>query len=252
MSLTAEEMERHIAELTRAVAELKRTNADLEQFAYIAAHDLQEPLRTVAGYAQLLGRRYRGKLDVEADELIGFLLDGTQRMQTLIQDLLAYARVGNPPAPRAPVALDEALSRALGPLAAAIREAGAEVTSGPLPVVVGDLAQLSQVLQNLIANGIRYRSAETPRIRIAGERRGAEWVVSVRDNGIGIDPQHHERLFALFSRLHTREQYPGTGIGLALCKRIVEGHGGRIWVESAAGRGAAFFFALPAGGSATS
>lgn len=256
VNLTPEEIDRRVAErtadLTREIAELKRSNADLDQFAYLAAHDLQEPLRAVTGYAQVLARRCQGKLDPAAEELLGFLVDDIRRMQTLVRDLLAYARAKQRTDPRAPVVLEEALRRALELLAGTIRDAAAEVTADPLPEVTGDLAQLASVLQNLIGNGIKFRGAEAPHIRIAAERRGEEWVVAVRDNGVGIDPRHHDRLFLPFSRLHTREERPGSGLGLALCKRILEGHGGRIWVESEAGRGATFFFALPAGGSAKS
>jgi signal transduction histidine kinase len=227
-------------------AELERSNSELEQFAYIASHDLQEPLRMVASYVQLLERDYKGKLGEEADEFIGFAVDGAKRMQALIQDLLTYSRVGRGEVPTEPIELDAAFDRALNNLHAAIEESGASVAAEPLPTVVADESQMTQLLQNLIGNALKFHGDRPVEVRIGAERHNGEWTFGVRDNGIGIDPRHAERVFAIFQRLHTREEYPGTGIGLALCRKIVERHGGRIWVESAPGAGTTFRFTLPA------
>jgi len=252
----AEELAREVerrrraeADLEQAVAELRRSNVELEQFAYVASHDLQEPLRAIGGYAQLLARRYHGKLDSDADEFIAFMVEGVRRMQTLIHDLLHYGRVGRQKPDRAPVALAELLQRGLRQLEGALRESGAEVTGESLPTLSVDAGQITQLFQNLVGNAIKYRSAQPPRIRVsaARERAGTEWTVSVQDNGLGIDPKYFPKLFVPFQRLHTHEQVPGSGIGLALCKRIVEGHGGRIWAESEPHRGATFRFTIPAG-----
>jgi PAS domain S-box-containing protein len=227
------------------LTDLERSNAELEQFAYVASHDLQEPLRMVSSFTQLLGQRYMGKLDKDADEFIAYAVDGANQMQRLINDLLAYSRVGTRGKPPAPVPADLALDRALENLKLAVEEGQAEVKREPLPTVTVDDIQLIQVFQNLIANAIKFRGEDPPRIQIAAEARGKEWVFSVRDNGIGIDPQYLERIFIIFQRLHKRGQYPGTGIGLAMCKRIIVRHGGRIWVESEPGKGSTFFFTLP-------
>ena len=225
--------------------ELARSNAELQQFAYVASHDLQEPLRMVASYTQLLGRRYRGKLDADADEFIGFAVDGSLRMQRLIQDLLAYSRVGTRGQEFAPTDCNALVDRVLADLAMLIDDSGAVVTRDDLPDVVADSTQLGQMFQNLVANAIKYHGDEPPRVHVTGKRQGQEWLFTVRDNGIGIDPQYHQRIFVIFQRLHARETYPGTGIGLAICKKIVERHGGRIWVESELDRGATFCFTLP-------
>jgi signal transduction histidine kinase len=227
-------------------ADLERSNRELEQFAYVASHDLQEPLRMVASYVQLLDREYAGTLGEEAHEFIGFAVDGAKRMQALIQDLLTYSRVGRAEVPTQPTDLDAAYDRALENLSAPIEESGATVSAGHLPTVVANASQMTQLLQNLIGNALKFHGAEPVEISIGAERHNGEWTLGVRDNGIGIDPKHADRIFAIFQRLHTREEYPGTGIGLALCRRIVERHGGQIWVESEPGRGTTFRFTLPA------
>jgi PAS domain S-box-containing protein len=232
--------------LARQAQELARSNADLEQFAYVASHDLQEPLRMVASYTQLLARRYRDKLDDDAHEFIGYAVDGVTRMQALIGDLLAYSRVGKGGGAVERADLEAVFQRTLDVLRTAIEESGAQVTAGPLPTVEADPVQVGQVLQNLVGNGLKFRGAEPPCVHVSAERRGGEWLVSVRDNGIGIAPEYAQRIFVIFQRLHTRAEYAGTGIGLAICKKIVERHGGRIWVESAEGQGSTFYFTLPA------
>jgi signal transduction histidine kinase len=232
--------------LAEKVAELARSNAELEQFAYAASHDLQEPLRAITGYTTLLAKRYKGKLDRDAEEFIDFAVDGANRMQRLINDLLLYSRVGTGRKEFTLLDFKALLADALLSLKAAIDESGACVTQDTLPKVCGDETQLRQLLQNLIGNALKYRDREPPRIHIGCARERDRWILSVKDNGIGIDPQYAERIFAIFQRLHTGQEYPGTGIGLALCKKIVDRHGGRIWVESAPGRGATFYFTLPA------
>jgi len=231
------------------LAELNRSNKELEQFAYVASHDLQEPLRTVASYTQLLARRYKGRLDADADKFIAFAVDGANRMQRLIKDLLAYSRVGTRGKEFAPTDCTTAFDQALTNLKMAIEESRAVVTRGPLPTVIADKLQIGQLLQNMIGNAIKYHGDEPPRVHVSAEKNGSEneWVFSVCDNGIGIDPQYAERIFVIFQRLHTREEYPGTGIGLAICKKIVERHGGRLWVESQLGSGATFHFTIPEG-----
>ncbi|HWB32350.1 MAG TPA: PAS domain S-box protein [Acidobacteriaceae bacterium] len=234
-------------ELARRTDELMRSNRDLEQFAYVAYHDLQEPLRAVSGSVQLLQRRYRGQLDERADQFIGHAVDGALRMQVLIEDLLSYSRVSRAASLLQPVDCDAALDLALKSLSTAIDEADAEVTRDPLPTVMGIPTHLALLFQNLVGNAIKFRGEEQPgRIHVGAERHGREWLISVSDNGIGIDPQYFDRIFTIFQRLHTRREYPGTGIGLALCKRIVERHGGRIQVESEPGKGAKFSFNLRA------
>jgi light-regulated signal transduction histidine kinase (bacteriophytochrome) len=232
------------AEVEAAAEDLARSNRDLEQFAYVASHDLQEPLRIVAGYLQLLERRYKGKLDADADEFISFAVDGAARMQHLINDLLAYSRLGTHSKPFGPVDTEAVLRRALANLRTSIQEAGAQVTHDPLPSVVGDATQLTQLFQNLLSNAIKFRGKDAPKIHVSACPDGGHWLFAVQDNGIGIDPQYKDRIFAVFQRLHTREKYPGTGIGLAICNRIVERHGGRIWVDSQPGHGSTFHFTI--------
>jgi len=223
---------------------LKRSNKELEQFAYVTSHDLQEPLRMVSGYSQLLARRYQGKLDADADEFIAYLVDGANRMKRLINDLLAYSRVQRGGKNFEETDSGAALEQAVANLQAAIEEQGAEVAHDPLPTVMADTPHLVQVFQNLIGNAIKFHGQDTPHIRVSATKNENKWTFSVRDNGIGIDPQYADRIFRIFQRLHGREEYPGTGIGLAICKKIVERHGGRIWVESQPGEGSTFYFNL--------
>ena len=239
-------------ELRDNVKELNRSNEELGQFAYIASHDLQEPLRMVASYTQLLSRRYKGKLDADADEFIAFAVDGANRMQRLIQDLLTYSRVGTKGLDLLDTSSEEALRQALINLRGAIEESGALVTHDPLPAVLADEKQLVQLFQNLVGNAIKYQSPGVPKVHIAAAKNGAKkWVFSVQDNGLGIDSQYFERIFGMFQRLHKRDEFAGTGIGLAICKKIVERHGGNIAVESKPGHGSTFSFALAGTGRKT-
>ena len=243
----AQGVERRRAELALAehARELARSNADLEQFAYVASHDLQEPLRMVSSYVQLLERRYRDRLDDDARDFIGFAVEGVTRMRSLIDDLLAYSRIGTRGREPAPVALGRILDLAEKNLERAIVESGAAITRDDLPEVYADENQLLQVLQNLIGNAIKFRRDDPPRIHVGARRDGADWVISVRDNGIGIEPQYFDRIFVIFQRLNPREHYPGTGIGLAIAKKVIERHGGRIWVDSQPGEGSTISFSLP-------
>jgi len=236
---------RDITEQRRVEGELARSNQELEHFAYVASHDLQEPLRMVTSYTQLLEKRYKGKLDADADEFVGYIVDGVSRMQIMINALLEYSRVGTQDEVFEPTDCNAVLADVVTNLQMAIEESGAAVTHDPLPTVVAVASRISQVFQNLISNAIKFHGEEPSRIHIAAEEKGEEWLFSVRDNGIGIAPQYHDRLFVIFQRLHSKEEYPGTGIGLALCKRIVESHGGRIWVESEVGKGSTFYFTIP-------
>jgi len=241
-----QERKRAQDELANKVEELARSNRDLEQFAYVSSHDLQEPLRMVAAYTQLLADRYRGKLDENADKYIGYAVEGALRMQALIEDLLAFSRVGRNGHEHKETDCNAAIDEALRNLAAAVRESGVIVTRGPLPPLLADHFQLVQLFQNLIGNAIKFRKDRPPMIKISAQRIGDKWQLSIEDNGIGIAADHKEQIFVIFQRLHTREEYSGNGVGLAICKKIVEQHGGRIWVESEPGRGATFQFTLPA------
>jgi light-regulated signal transduction histidine kinase (bacteriophytochrome) len=231
--------------LARKTAELERSNTELQQFASVASHDLQEPLRTVTSYTQLIMRRYRDKLDSDAGEFMDYIVEGTTRMRQLIEDLLALSRVGSNAGEFTPVSTGEVLDEALAALRAVIQETDAVVHRESLPVVSADRRQLVQVFVNLIANGIKFRGEASPKIDISARANGAEWIFSIADNGIGMEPQYLERIFVIFQRLHTRSEYPGTGIGLAICKKIVERHGGRIWAESKFGAGSTFHFTIP-------
>jgi chemotaxis family two-component system sensor kinase Cph1 len=233
------------AALARKTEELACSNAELEQFAYVASHDLQEPLRMVSSYVQLLARRYKEKLDSDADDFINFAVDGANRMQALINDLLAYSRVGTKGKRLEATSCETVLDHALANLQFAIEENGARVTRDPLPTVRADPSQLTQLFQNLIANAIKFRREEPPHVHLGAERGESGWLFSIRDNGIGIKEEYGERIFEIFQRLHGRNEYSGTGIGLAICKKIVERHGGRIWVAINPGGGSRFYFTLP-------
>jgi len=240
------ERRRHEAELRARGAALERSNAELEQFAYVASHDLQEPLRMVASYTQLLARRYQGKLDAQADKYIRFAVDGAQRMQGLINDLLALSRVGTQGKAFQSTDVGVVVQRALRWLGRAVEESGGTVDVGPMPLLVADAGQLEQVFQNLIANALKFRRPDVPpRVAVTAEPSDDDWRFAVRDNGIGFEQQFAEQIFVVFQRLHTRAEYAGTGVGLAICKKVVERHGGRIWTESVPNAGTTFFFTLP-------
>ncbi len=241
-----EERLKAMEKLKQTTRDLERSNMELQQFAYVASHDLTEPLRMVVSYLELLTSRAREKLDEEDREFIGYAVDGARRMQTLIQDLLAYARVDTRGRPLEPTDCEWVLESVLANLKLAIHESNTVIEHDPLPTVQGDVIQLTQVFQNLIGNAIKFRGKENPRVHVGARREEAQWIFHVKDNGIGIDPKNFERIFVLFQRLHTRQQYPGTGMGLAICKKIIERHGGRIWVESKPGEGTTFFFTIPA------
>ncbi len=248
---TEEALQRVHEDLARRAEELARSNRELEQFAYVASHDLQEPLRMVASYLELLSQRYKGRLDEKADKFIDYAVDGAVRMKALIDGLLGYSRVATRARSLALVESRGALDEARTNLGRTIGEKGAVVTSDALPLVLADHAQLVQVFQNLIGNALKF-CAGPPLVHVAVEPKGEEWVFSVRDNGIGIARECWERIFAIFQRLHGRDKYPGTGMGLAICKTVVERHGGRIWVESRPGEGSTFFFTLPVTGKKSS
>jgi signal transduction histidine kinase len=232
--------------LASHAVELQRSNADLEQFAYVASHDLQEPLRKVTSFCQLLQRRYGGQLDERADQYIDFAVDGAKRMQVLINDLLAFSRVGRGDAESGPVRCDAALAAATSTMASQIKQAKATVKAGPLPTVVGQLPLITAVFQNLIGNALKFKSESPPRIEVTAIRDGGSWLFAVTDNGIGIEPEYADRIFLIFQRLHDRAAYPGTGIGLAMCRKIIEYFGGRIWLDTGYTGGAKFCFTLPA------
>jgi light-regulated signal transduction histidine kinase (bacteriophytochrome) len=235
------------AELQATNAQLLRSNEDLTRFAYVASHDLQEPLRIIGSYAGLLAKRYHGKLDERADKYIHYVVDGAKRMQTLVQDLLAYSRAGTQALKRERISLDSVAAQAAADLRMAIADAGAVLTRDKLPVINADARKLTQVLSNLLSNAIKFRKpGEIPRVHVRAQRAGEFWTISVEDNGIGFEQEFADRIFVVFQRLHEIGAYPGTGIGLAICKRIVEAHGGRIWAESQPGAGSAFRFTIPA------
>jgi PAS domain S-box-containing protein len=231
-------------ELHKTLTELERSNKELEQFAYVASHDLQEPLRMIASYVQLLARRYEGQLDADADDFIAYAVGGASRMQKMINDLLTYSRVGTRGKPFQTTDCQAVLDQVLANLKVAVEESSAVVTYDPLPMVIADESQMAQLFQNLIDNAIKFHDEASPRVHISAKQKEKDWVFSVRDNGIGIDPQYYQRIFMLFQSLHNREEYSGTGMGLAICKRIVERHGGRIWVESELGKGSTFYFTI--------
>ncbi len=239
------ELKRAHDDLAKKADELQRSNAELEQFAYVASHDLQEPLRMVSSYTQLLGKRYGDKLQGDAQEFMHYIVDGAARMKQLIEDLLAYSRVGTKGKEFKSVPVEAPLRKAIGNLRAAIEESSAAVTWDPLPTVDADEMQLAQLFQNLMGNALKFRGSGVPRIHVKAEEKDGEWHLTIADNGIGIEPQYFERIFMLFQRLHTMGEYPGTGIGLAICKKVVERHGGRIWVSSTPGEGSQFHFTLP-------
>ena len=241
----AQRLQERSLEVEKAMADLARSNKELEQFAYVASHDLQEPLRVIAGYLQLIERRYRERLDADGEQFIDYVVEAVYRMQRLIADLLEYSRVGTRGRPLASTDMECVLSQARQALEKSTAESGALVTHDPLPTVTGDAVQLAQLLQNLIANAIKFRSDQRPEIHVSAAAEDSQWRFSVRDNGIGIEPQYWDQIFVIFQRLHTRQKYAGTGIGLAICKRIVERHGGRIWLDSVPGRGSTFYFTLP-------
>jgi PAS domain S-box-containing protein len=234
-----------ITELERRADDLARSNAELEQYAYVISHDLQEPLRSIGGFVQLLERRYQGALDDEADRFIGFTVAGVERMQALIDDLLSYSRAGAGELRGDQVDTRELVNRTLTSLDAAVREAGAQVKVGELPTIVADESALGQVFQNLLSNAIKFRAGDPPRVEVSATHADDARTFAVADSGIGVEPAHAERIFRIFQRLHTRDEYGGTGVGLAICKRIVERHGGRIWCESRPGGGTVFRFTIP-------
>lgn len=234
--------------LNQITAEMQRSNTELEQFAYVISHDLQEPLRMVSSYTQLLAKRYSNKLDSDADEFIAYAVDGAKRMQTLLHDLLDYSRVGTRGKPFTLVNCEHVVEQAMANLKIAIEESEAAVSYDVLPTVMGDEGQLVQLFQNLIGNAIKFRREEPPKVHIWARRRNSVVTFSVNDNGIGINPQHSQSIFEIFRRLHTREEYPGTGMGLAICKKIVERHGGHISVQSQPGQGSTFDFSVDMGG----
>lgn len=245
LSVELDERRRAEQRLSKYTEDLARSNQELEQFAYVTSHDLQEPLRMVASFTQLLARRYEGRLDQDADEFIGFAVEGATRMQNLLNDLLAYSRVGTRGKPFVPTDCSGVFKQARDNLAKAIEESGALIFTDPLPLVQGDEVQLIQLFQNLVANAIKFRGSEMPQVHVSARKKGHDWVFAIRDNGIGIASEHQERIFTIFQRLHARSEFPGTGIGLAICKKIVNRHGGRIWVESQPGKGSTFYFSIP-------
>jgi light-regulated signal transduction histidine kinase (bacteriophytochrome) len=247
-----EQLQREIIErkkalqvLEKTMEELKRSNAELEQFAYVASHDLQEPLRMVASFTQLLQNRYQDKLDDDANDFINYAVDGATRMQNLISDLLIFSRVGTRGKPFKTTDMNIILENVLANIQLSTIEADAEITYDPLPAIIADGSQMAQILQNLISNAIKFRAKSPIHIHVSGENKPDKWVFSIRDNGIGIEPKNFEFIFVIFQRLHKRDEYEGTGIGLAICKKIIQRHNGKIWVESELGKGSTFYFTIP-------
>jgi light-regulated signal transduction histidine kinase (bacteriophytochrome) len=241
----ADELAAINAKLTHSNEALEQSNVELAQFAYVASHDLQTPLRNISGFVQLLHENYADKLDKKASDWIRRTVQAAEQMHTLIRDVLEYSRVDSRERPFEPVSLRDVFHDSVGLLEASIRHAGGEVTREELPTVMGDRSQLVQLLQNLIGNGLKYHGEKPPRVHVSARRDGNEWTISIQDNGIGIAPRHQERIFEIFKRLHNQQEYPGTGIGLAVCRRVVHRHGGKIRVESEAGRGSVFKFTIP-------
>ena len=249
------ELERRVADRTKELAVsnqvLERSNMELQQFAYVASHDLQSPLRSISGFVQLLKMEYASQFDEQAIDWIRRTIQATEQMQSLISGVLAYSRVDSRSRPFMPTPFLDVFNDVLAQLDSSIHDAGGQVTCGELPVVMGDRSQFVQLMQNLIGNGLKYHGGQSPQVHVSAERHGKEWTFSVRDNGIGIEPKYYERIFEIFKRLHGQNEYPGTGIGLAVCRRVVNRHGGRIWVESGTGHGSVFHFTLPEGTAQT-
>ena len=239
------ERKRAEEKLQETMLDLERSNRDLEEFAYVSSHDLQEPLRKIASFSEMLGERYRGRLDEDADRYLEYIADGAKRMQALIADLMSYSRVGRADLPSLPASLEDILQGILNDLQSLIQESGARITHDPLPTLNVNSFEMGQLLQNLIANALKFHGDHSPCIHLSARQEGREWVISIHDNGIGFDPQYAERIFKVFQRLHTKIKYPGTGVGLAICKKIVERHNGRIWAESQPGLGSTFYFTMP-------
>ncbi len=247
LAASNEQRKQHAADLERTNAALARSNLDLQRFAYIASHDLQTPLRSIASFVDLLSSTYGDKLDAQARDWLARTSTSVDHLQTLIRDLLEYSRVDAEQRPFDKVSMRETLDRATAMLDAAVRDAKASITADELPEVTGDRSQLEQLLSNLVGNAIKYRGAEAPRVHVTAQTRADDWLFEVRDNGIGIAPKHQQQVFEIFKRLHDQKQYPGTGIGLAICRRVIDRHGGKIWVESKPGEGSAFFFTIAKG-----
>jgi PAS domain S-box-containing protein len=245
MILDITEIKKAEEELKRLSEELARSNAALKDFAYIASHDLKKPLQTIESFSKLLARRYKGKLDAKADEFISYIVEGVQRLQMLIKDLLEYSQIETKAKNIKPTDFSFIVEEAMSNMKTAIDESNAVVTYNKMPTIMSDPQQMISLFQNLIDNAINFRSNKAPRVRISAERKGDEWVFAIRDNGIGIDPKDFEKIFVMFQRLHGSTDYPGTGIGLSICKKIVERHGGRIWLESETAKGSTFYFTIP-------
>jgi light-regulated signal transduction histidine kinase (bacteriophytochrome) len=233
-------------ELCQTMADLERSNRELEEFAYISSHDLQEPLRQIANFSEMLAKDYKERLDERAVRYFGYITVGARRMQALINDVLSFSRLGQGEVPQTTTSVEDVLKATLKDLHTLIRESGAEISYDSLPSLKVNPNQMGLLLQNLIANSLKFRDENSPMIHLSARQEGGEWVISIRDNGIGFDPQYAEAIFKVFKRMHSQETYPGTGIGLAICKKIVERHGGRIWAESQPGDGATFYFTIPA------